>query len=119
MEFTEEERERVKADFCSRSVNQQETLSTIASFFRETGYLLDPHTAVGVKAALDTVTDGTPVICLATAHPAKFGEAVISATGIEPPRPAVLAGIENLPSRCEIKDADLDEIRRFIAQNAI
>ncbi len=119
MEFTEAERERVRADFCSQSVDQQETLSTISAFFKETGYLLDPHTAVGVKAALDTVTDGTPVICLATAHPAKFGDAVTAATGIEPPRPAALEGIENLPSRCEIKDAALDEIRKYIAENAI
>jgi threonine synthase len=119
MEFTAEERSRVMADFSSQSVNQQETLSTISDFFKETGYLLDPHTAVGVKAALDTVTDGTPVICLATAHPAKFGEAVTSATGLEPPRPAALAGIENLPSRYEIKDADLAEIRNYIVENAL
>jgi threonine synthase len=67
-------------------VNQQETLTTIASFFKNTGYLLDPHTAVGVKAALDRVSDKTPVICLATAHPAKFGDAVITATGRPPDR---------------------------------
>ncbi len=119
MEFTDVERERVLAVFSSQSVNEQETLSTISAFHKETGYLLDPHTAVGVKAALDTVTDGTPVICLATAHPAKFGDAVKTATGIEPPRPAALAGIENLPSRCEIKDADLAEIRNYISENAL
>jgi threonine synthase len=119
MEFTAEERGRVKEDFSSQSVNQQETLSTISTFHEETGYLLDPHTAVGVKAALDTVCDGTPLVCLATAHPAKFGDAVTAATGLEPPRPAALAGIENLPSRCETKDADLDEIRAYIAENAL
>ena len=119
MEFSDEERKTVSLDFSSQSVNQQETLTTIASFYKNTGYLLDPHTAVGVKAALDRVSDKTPVICLATAHPAKFGDAVIAATGLEPPRPAKLAGIESLPSRFEVKDADLAEIRNFIVEKAL
>jgi threonine synthase len=119
MEFSDEERKAVCRDFSSKSVDQRETLATIAAFYKETGYLLDPHTAVGVKAALDTVMDGTPVICLATAHPAKFGEAVTEATGLEPPRPASLSGIESLPSRCEIKDPDLDEIRNYIKEKAL
>jgi threonine synthase len=118
MEFTDEERRMVREDFASLSVNQQETLATISSFYARNGYLLDPHTAVGVKAALDS-SPGTPAICLATAHPAKFGDAVVSATGVEPPRPAKLEGIENLPSRVEIKDADLEEIRNFIAGKAL
>jgi threonine synthase len=119
MEFSPKERARVCDDFSSRSVNQEETLATIASFYKDTGYLLDPHTAVGVKAALEKTQDGTPVICLATAHPAKFGAAVTSATGIEPARPASLVGIEKLPSRCEIKEADLVAIKRFIEEKAL
>ncbi|MBP1751418.1 MAG: thrC [Geobacteraceae bacterium] len=119
MEFSDAERERVREDFSSQSVNQQETLEMIASFHRETGYLLDPHTAVGVRAALDNVRDETPAICLATAHPAKFGEAVTTATGLEPPRPASLVGIEDLPSRCDIMDADLEEIRKYITEKAL
>lgn len=118
MEFTAEERKRVSEDFSSCSVNQQETLSTISSFHAQHGYILDPHTAVGVKAALDSKSDA-PAICLATAHPAKFGDAVVAATGVEPPRPAKLIGIENLPSRVEIKESDLLEIRNFIAERAL
>src|SRR5512146_1276448 len=76
VDFTPRELAQVREEFASRSVNQEETLATIASFREKTGYLLDPHTAVGVKAALEcTSRDETPV-CLATAHPAKFGEAV-------------------------------------------
>jgi threonine synthase len=119
MEFSHEEMLRVAEDFASQSVNQEETLATIASFHRGCGYLLDPHTAVGVKAALDMTSDQTPIICLATAHPAKFGDAVVSATGMEPPRPAALAGIEKLPSRCEIKEADLVTIRNYIMEKAL
>ena len=109
---------RVREIFMSRSVNQQETLETIAAFHLETGYLLDPHTAVGVCAAVERPGDDSVAVCLATAHPAKFGEAVERATGIAPPFPAALAGIERMPTRCEILDADLDLIRDFIAKNA-
>jgi threonine synthase len=119
MEFTASERETVVADFLSQSVNRQETLDTISSFFQETGYLLDPHTAVGVKASLDHLTLGLPLICLATPHPAKFDEAVATATGREPERPASLAGIEGLPSRCDVLEADLAAVRDFIERHAL
>jgi len=114
LNFSPEERSIVSSDFLSQSVDRQETLKTISSFHRETGYLLDPHTAVGVKAAQDHRDCNLPLICLATAHPAKFEEAVIAATGLPPERPASLAGIEKLPSRCEVLDADLAEVKKFI-----
>ncbi len=114
LNFSPEERNTVTSDFLSQSVDRQETLETISSFHRETGYLLDPHTAVGVKAAQDHRDCNLPLICLATAHPAKFEEAVITATGLPPERPASLAGIEKLPSRCEVLDADLAEVKKFI-----
>lgn len=119
MNFSLDQRRRVAEEFLSRSVTQEETLKTIASFHAETGYLLDPHTAVGVKAALDFASWDIPLVCLATAHPAKFGEAVIKATGVEPERPPVLDGIENLPTRCEIMENDPAAIRAFIEANAI
>ncbi|MGA7829196.1 MAG: threonine synthase [Geobacteraceae bacterium] len=114
LNFTPEERKTVASDFLSQSVDRQETLDTIASFYQETGYLLDPHTAVGVKAAQDHRGCDLPLICLATAHPAKFEDAVITATGLSPERPTSLAGIEKLPSRCEVLDAELAEVRKFI-----
>jgi len=117
--FTEDEMEQVGGDFLSCSVNEEETIATIAAFHRETGYILDPHTAVGVKAALELVQDGTPVVCLATAHPAKFADAVVRAVGFEPPRPPSLEGIEELPSRCEVLDADRDAIKAFIEERAL
>jgi len=60
------------------------------------------------------VTDGTPVICLATAHPAKFGEAVVEATGEAVPVPEAIARLEGLPVRCERMQADLEKIRQFV-----
>ncbi len=118
MEFSAGELEKVRAEFSSRSVNRAETIATISEFHRRSGYLLDPHTAVGVRAALDTVAGGESAVCLATAHPAKFGEAVEEATGIAPPFPQALAGIEKLPARCEILGADIDLIKSFIERKA-
>jgi len=118
MNFSPDQRRRVADEFLSRSVNQEETLKTIAAFHAETGYLLDPHTAVGVRAARDFTSWGLPLVCLATAHPAKFDEAVLRATGVEPERPAVLNGIDNLPTRCEVMENDPTAVRKFIEEKA-
>ncbi|MCM2357289.1 MAG: threonine synthase [Geobacteraceae bacterium] len=118
MEFTPAELARVREEFAARTVSTDETLGTIAAFQKESGYLLDPHTAVGVKAALECVTGEETPVCLATAHPAKFGDAVQRATGITPPFPPALAGIEKLPSRCQVLEADQRAIRAFIEEKA-
>jgi len=116
--FSNEEMRQVRADFCSASVNQAQTLETIASFYRETGYLLDPHTAVGVHAALELLPADSARICLATAHPAKFGEAVEKATGSQAPVPDAILALAGLPTRCEEMDADLEQVRKFIVARA-
>lgn len=112
--FTAEELQQLQQVFGSASVDRTQTLETIKAFKRETGYLLDPHTAVGVRAAQELITDGTPVICLATAHPAKFGEAVAEATGEAVPVPTSIARLEGLPTRCERMPADLELVRQFV-----
>jgi len=119
MAFTEAEMARVREEFISCSVTEEETLATIADFREKTGYLLDPHTAVGVHAALQCIGKGETPVCLATAHPAKFGEAVEKATGFAPPYPEALVGIEKLPTRCAILDADEAAIRAFIEEKAL
>jgi len=80
LRFSEEEIKRVQEDFLARSVSDEETLQCIAEFYKRYGYFLDPHTAVGVKAGL-SFRDGYPMVCLATAHPAKFPETVSKAIG--------------------------------------
>ena len=112
--FSEAEMKRVRSEFCSTSVDQAQTLKTIDSFYRETGYLLDPHTAVGVCAARELLPADTARVCLATAHPAKFGEAVEKATGSQAPVPAAIAALTGLPTRCDEMDADLEQVREFI-----
>ncbi len=112
--FSADEMKQVRAEFCSASVNQFETLETIDNFYRETGYLLDPHTAVGVKAALDLLPADVARVCLATAHPAKFGEAVAQATGSQAPVPDAIMALTGMPTRCEVMEADLEKVREFI-----
>jgi len=119
MEFSDAELARVRSEFSSTSVNQQQTLATIASFNRESGYILDPHTAVGVYAALNSADRDVETVCLATAHPAKFGDAVRMATGSEPELPQPLQGLASLPSRCMTMQADLGLIRDFVDKNAL
>ena len=81
--------------------------------------MLDPHTAVGVRAGQELAGGECPVICLATAHPAKFGEAVEKAIGEPPTYPASLQGIDKRDRRCEVLDADLEQIKHYLAENAI
>lgn len=118
IDFSAAEMQQVGLDLRSASVNRAETLETIGTFLAETGYLLDPHTAVGVRAARQLVAEDIPVVCLATAHPAKFGEAVQEATGAPAPLPESIARLEGLPTRCAHLPADLERIREFVIANA-
>ncbi|MBF0162699.1 MAG: threonine synthase [Magnetococcales bacterium] len=106
------EAKRVEAArlFTARAVSDAETLEQIRRFHQETGYLLDPHTAVGMCAA----TEFPDALSLATAHPAKFGEAVRQAIGQEPELPASLAGLLEKPSRCAVLEADPEVIKAHI-----
>lgn len=110
LSVSEEKRMRAAAIFAARAVSEDETLAQIRSFYHATGYILDPHTAVGVKAG-DVFPDA---VCLATAHPAKFGAAVHRAIGLEPEIPPGLRGMMDLPSRCVTLAADAGEIKRHI-----
>ncbi len=116
--FTGEEIEKVKKDFLSGYATQSDTLNTIKRFFDETGYILDPHTAVGVKVALELKGDFTTV-CLATAHPAKFPDAVKKAIGREPEKPKAIKELEGREKRLTVLPADTERVKRFIEEHAI
>lgn len=111
-------KEKVATTFTSRSVSEEETIETIRSFYKEHDYLLDPHTAVGVKAA-QTCGGDRPIVCLATAHPAKFGDAIVKAIGKDPKLPPALAELTSKESRCDVVDAEVDIIRAFIEKNGL
>ncbi|MFM8416536.1 MAG: threonine synthase, partial [Actinomycetota bacterium] len=101
--------------FRGHRATDSETLAVIARIHREHGVLIDPHTAVGVAAAEACATDDEPVITLATAHPAKFADAVQQATGIRPELPAHLADLLSRPERTTQLPNDLAAVQRFVA----
>ncbi|MBW1636727.1 MAG: threonine synthase [Deltaproteobacteria bacterium] len=112
-------REQIRRDFVSASVSDEEVSSTISRFFNEHDYILDPHTAVGVKVAEEFKTAGVPMVTFATAHPAKFGEAVEEAIKTVPPSDEVLSGILNAESKCKIMAASSKDIRDYVTRHAL
>lgn len=111
--------DQIKRDFSSQAVSEEQVRETISSFHQEFDYVLDPHTAVGVRAASDLKAGGVPMVCLATAHPAKFADVVNTSIGSPPETPEPLKGIKELPARCEIMGAHSDEIQQFVAKRAL
>jgi len=114
-----DELSRIQRDFSARSVSEEETLATIGQVRAEEGYLLDPHTAVGYRAGLELAEDGVPVVCLATAHPAKFAEAVRTATGEEVELPPALADLAGKESRLVRMDPDPDQVKSLIREKGL
>ena len=110
--------DQVRRDFAAEAVSEAEVSATISEFYHAHNYVLDPHTAVGVRAGLRQQKQGVPMICLATAHPAKFSSAVEQAIGQAAPVPPALAGILEAESRCSLMDADSNQIMDFIKKHA-
>ncbi|MYJ14654.1 MAG: threonine synthase, partial [Acidimicrobiia bacterium] len=97
-------------------VDESQTLSVIGDVYRRTGMMIDPHTAVGVGAAAAARRDrDVPMAVLATAHPAKFPDAVQRACGRRPELPDRLADLHERPERCTDLGNDLAEVQRFVA----
>lgn len=94
--------------------NTSETLATIKAFQDRYGYLLDPHSAVGVHVAQSYLEADAPMICLATAHPAKFGQAIQDATGRDLAHHPILDALLDLPARCTVLPAREDAIRQHM-----
>jgi threonine synthase len=107
-----------RATFVGESVDDDRALETIASTYRDTGTLIDPHTAAGVAVAKSQGDqlrhDGVPVVCLATAHPAKFPDAVERATGVRPPLPAHLADLYDRTEHVDRLPVDLQKVQAFV-----
>jgi threonine synthase len=80
--------------------------------YNATGYVLDPHTAVGVAVG-DRLRNSDPLICLATAHPAKFPDALKLAIGIEPTHP-LLEALKGAPTKCDKLAAETELVRGYL-----
>jgi len=96
------------------------TLAEIARLHRDSGYLADPHTAIGTAAAnaVPPADPAIPIVVAATAHPAKFPDAVRRATGITPPLPPRMADLYQRPERLTQLPASLDAVETFVRAHA-
>lgn len=102
--------------FASHRLDDDGIRAMIARIHRETGELIDPHTAVAVSAMrAEGRADGVPCVALACAHPAKFPDIVEQATGRRPSLPPPLADLMTRQERINIVPNDLAAIRNFIA----
>lgn len=109
--------DRLRADFDSDRASEAETSATIAAVHTETGMVICPHTAVGVKAARSRRGDRhVPMVTLATAHPAKFPDAVAAACGVRPGLPPHMADLMDRPERVIRAPNDLAAIEGLIAR---
>lgn len=115
----EDELALMRKFFDAARVAEEETLAEIRRLEAATGYVADPHTAVGTAAARRVARDAdVPMITLATAHPAKFPDAIEKAIGRAPAVPSSVAHQASLPERISRVPADAKKIAEFIEANA-
>ena len=99
------------------AVDEAATRKAMAELHATRGYVVDPHTAVGIAAA-QRFPEHRPMICLAAAHPAKFPESVNEAVGREIARHPMLDGLANKPERKTLLPPNLEVVKTFIASRA-
>ena len=103
-----------KYGFVSGKSTHANRLDTIRATYEQHGMMIDTHTADGLKVALEHLTAGVPMVVLETALPIKFAATVVEALGRDPVRPPQFEGIEALPKRVLVMDADVPAIKALI-----
>jgi threonine synthase len=105
--------------FDSDAVGDQDTCDTIRDVFQQNEYLLDPHTAIGVRAARNCRRDASiPMITLGTAHPAKFPDAIAeSGVNAKPELPAHMADLFEREEKYTVLDNNIADVQAFIAKH--
>ncbi len=103
-----------RGGFSSGRSTHADRLATIREVHARYGVTIDPHTADGVKVALEQREPGVPMICLETALPAKFAATIREALGREPARPPGFEGLEDLPQRFEVIEPDAEAVKQYI-----
>ncbi|RMF38061.1 MAG: threonine synthase, partial [Alphaproteobacteria bacterium] len=104
--------------FASARASEAETAESIRRTCQETGQIVCPHTAVGLHAARACRGDpAVPMIALATAHAAKFPDAVEAACGLRPALPERLAGLMERPERITVLPAELSAIQTYVREH--
>jgi len=110
---------KIQELFSSFKLDDHGTAKVIADVYQQTEYLLDPHTAIGLEAARQTRRNHhTPMVCLATAHPAKFPEAVEKAKlDVEVALPSHMSDLFSRKERYEQLENNLESLHDYIKQN--
>ena len=116
-ELNEGERRKVaESGFVSARSTHQDRLKTIAELWQKERFMVDPHTADGIKAARECRRPGVQMVVLETALPAKFADTIREATGSGPEIPVTYADIETRPQKVTELDADAAAVKRFISE---
>ncbi|MBS3934589.1 MAG: threonine synthase [Sulfuritalea sp.] len=102
--------------FVSGKSTHADRLATIRDVWKKQQLMIDTHTADAVKVAREHMLAGVPMVVLETAQPVKFAETIQAALGRAPGRPQELEGIEDLPQRVIVMDADAEGVKALVAQ---
>jgi len=108
--------EGLREIYASGRASESETMDTMRWAHGATGEILCPHSAVGVKVAREHLDPARPMITLATAHPAKFPDAVEQATGLRPGLPKRMADLYDRSERLTVVDNDLEAIQTLVRE---
>lgn len=117
-EIEEKALKSIRKVFRAGRATEKQVAGTIRATLEATGYLLDPHTAIGVFVAGKHEKPNAPMVTLSTAHPAKFPAAVKSASGIDPALPTWLADLMVREERFDILEPELKIVENFINEHA-
>jgi threonine synthase len=107
-----------QSGFASGKSSHADRIATIKAVFSRYGVMIDPHTADGVKVGLEHREATVPLVCLATAAPAKFSATMREALGREPERPAEFRDLERLAQRFTLIEPDAEAVKRYISAHA-
>lgn len=110
--------EAIKRDFTAASASEAQMAETLRATLAESDYLADPHTAVALSVAARLPRTDAPLITLATAHPAKFPDAVEAASGRRPAATGILASLFDRPEDFAEIPAEIAAVETHIKQNA-
>jgi threonine synthase len=109
----------IRKQFAAGRADETETAATIKAVHAERGYMLDPHSAVGVAVARRFKRESTaPLVELSTAHPAKFPEAVAAATGVRPELPPRFSDLLDREERITRLPANVEAVAKFVTERS-
>ncbi|UGY10970.1 threonine synthase [Phyllobacterium pellucidum] len=108
----------IRSEFDAGRSSKAETTGVIASVLKQSGYLLDPHSAIGLKVAREVLRSTAPSVVLATAHPAKFPDAVKEASGVHPDLPLWLGDLMQRKEQYTVLPNDLKNVEEYVSRHS-